>query len=204
MSVRVGLPITCPTKGVIMYVRTYVSKVYVCRSYECFRKRYVNGYVRSYVCTYVRTYVFVLWFGCVLRELIIVSPLTFQKNEQRPYAHGVNLPKQRTNQILICKYTYVRTYASARTDVRMSTYVRIHTCVRTYVRTCTSRRMCIRTHVRRCYEHACIYVHRCTYVIYMVILASIGTRMRAHMRIRTCMYTCMRSSYSQDFASRLS
>jgi hypothetical protein len=153
---------------------------------------------------YVRTYVFVLWFGCVLRELLIVSPLTFQKNEQRPYAHGVNLPKQRTNQILICKYTYVRTYASARTDVRMSTYVRIHTCVRTYVRICTSRRMCIRTYVRRCYEHACIYFRRCTYVTWSFWLRSAHECVHRCEYVRIRMYTCMRSSYSQDSASRLS
>ena len=92
---------------------------------------------------YVRTYVFVLWFGCVLRELLIVSPLTFQKNEQRPYAHGVNLPKQRTNQILICKYTYVRTYVRVCTYRRTYEYVRTYTYVRTYVRT----HMYLQTHV---------------------------------------------------------
>ena len=155
MSVRVGLPITCPTKGVIMYVRTYVSKVYVCRSYECFRKRYVNGYVRSYVCTYVRTYVFVLWFGCVLRELIIVSPLTFQKNEQRPYAHGINLPKQRTNQILICKYTYVRTRLHVQTYVWVRTYIYIRAYVRTHMYLQTHVYTYVRSQMLRTRVHLC-------------------------------------------------
>ena len=111
-----------------MYLRTYVSKVYVCRSYECFRKRYVNGYVRSYVCTYVRIRI-VVWV-CAERtnncksfnvpEEWTASIRARRQSPQTTYEPNLNLQ------------VYVRTYASARTDVRMSTYVHIHTCVRTY------------------------------------------------------------------------
>ena len=148
----------------------------------------------SCVATYARTYVFVLWFGCVLRELLIVSPLTFQKNEQRPYAHGVNLPKQRTNQILICKYTYVRTYASARTDVRMSTYVRIHTCVRTYVRTYAyvlpDACVYVRTFADVTNTRAFTYVHRCTYVTWSFWLRSVHECVHTCECVRICIRAC--------------